>query len=345
MESIKTIKLVLAGYGTAARALTELLLEQRERLYRQGLSFQVVAVADRRGAALCPDGFPLAKLHIVAWDTGAVMHYPEYGRKGLTALEAIELSGADMLIEATPSNFVDGEPARTHVLQALALGMDVVMASKGALALHWRELHEAAARYKRQLGYSCAASAGLEVLPLAEALGSSGELLSLRGIFNATSQYVLERRLDGISQQDAVKEAQERGFAERDPSLDLGGFDTAVKLLLQSNAAWSCAKTIRDVEIRGLESISERELQEARQAGGKISLVGEAEWREGDLRLRVSPELLRESDPLYRLGYSDKAVQLRTRSQGEQVLYGLGGSASGTAGSILKDMVRIALRR
>ena len=343
---MRTIKVVIAGYGLVGRALTDLILENRQELAeRSDLHFSVVAAADLQGAALYAEGFPLSKLHTIAWDTGSVAYYPDYGSKGLTALEAIELSGANMLVESTYTNLEHGEPARTHVLQAMALGMDVVLANKGPLALYDQELRQAAARYGVGLAYSCASSAGLEILPLVGSLGQAGELLAIRGIFNATSQYILEQMAAGVGYAEALAAAQKGGFAEADPTLDVGGFDSAVKLLHMSNHAWGLGYTIRQVAVTGIQELTPAMLQEAKQHNESYSLVAEARWQHDQLQLKVAPARLPASDPLAGLSYQRKAAVLECRTQGKQLLLSLSGGRAGLAGSVLADMVRLVRER
>jgi len=344
MNSYREIKVVIAGYGYVGRGLTDLILAERTRIAKEcGLYFSVVAVADAGGIAICPQGFPLAKLHTIAWDTGSVAHYPEYGQRHLTALEAIELSGAQMMVECTTSDYNNAEPAITHVMQALSLSMDIVLANKGPLALFDLPIREAGRRYGKGIAYSCAAGTGLEVLPLLSSLADAGELLGIRGIFNATSEYILRQLQQGIPFADAVTAAQQAGFAEKDPSLDIQGFDSAVKLLIQSNHAWGRGKTIRDIQITGIEGLSASDIRHAAVAGNRYSLVAEAEENEGDYTLKVAPCLLQGDDPLARITWKDKVIELNTRTQGRQLLYGLGGSASSAAGSVLADMLRLSL--
>ncbi|MCL2497558.1 MAG: hypothetical protein FWF06_02970 [Symbiobacteriaceae bacterium] len=340
---MKTIKIVLLGYGHVGRSLTDLLLQERNRIAASyGLHFSLVAVADIQGVAFCPEGFPLSKLHTIAWDTGSVAYYPEYGVKGLSALEAVELSGADMLIEATPSNYEDAEPARSHVLQAFALGMDVVLANKGVLALWDHDVRRTASHYGKGLAYSCATSAGLEILPVLASLGQAGELLAIRGIFNATCQYTLAQMEQGRSLAEGVQEARQAGFAETDPTLDLTGMDSGVKLLHMANHAWQGGKSIHDVAVEGITKITPRQLAEAAAAGKRYSVVAAATWENGDYTMSVAPVALEEGDPLAGITYSQKVAQLTTVTQGEQVLYSRRGSGKGTAGSVLGDMLRLA---
>ena len=340
------VSIMLAGYGHVGRGFTDLLLAERQRIYDSlGILFSVVGVADAGGAALCLQGFPLSKLHTVAWDTGSVAHYPEYGRPSMSALEAIKQSQAHILVECTPSNFDTAEPACSYVLHALSCGMHVVLANKGPLALRWNEIHAYAQSKARRLEFSAAAAAGLEIVALMSALGSAEDIASFRGVLNATSQFVLDLWLKGKPQDEAVRLAQEMGIAEADPSFDLGGFDTAVKLLALANAAGSGGMSLSDVHIQGVEALTSNMLLEASSSNGRIALLGVGtanRLAKGGFDLSVAPHVLAPDDPLAQLSYQDKAVQIFTHSRGMQLLVGRGMNMDGTAGSVLSDVVRIA---
>ena len=339
------VNVMLVGYGHVGKGFTDMLLAERQRLFdAYGILLSVVGAVDAGGAALCPQGFPLSKLHTVAWDTGSVAHYPEYGRASMSAHSAIAESNAHILVECTPSNFVTAEPAIGHIIQALDLGMDVVLANKGPLALQWNYLHSYAHSKGKSIAYSAAAAAGLEVISLVSALGNAGDIQSVRGVLNATSQFVLHHWLQqGMSQEEALRLAQEQGIAEADAQFDLGGYDSAVKLLLLANAAGAGGLTLNDVHIQGIEAIHPDMLQEAKAHQGHLALLAEAKSNAtGSFELSVTPQVLDKDDPLAQLSYHDKAVQVFTHSRGMQLLVGKGMGMDGTAGSVLSDVVRLA---
>ncbi len=336
------LRLALVGYGTVTKSLVELLVNERQHLYRDhGLVFHIVAAADSKGIVVSRDPIPAAKLSVVKMDTGSVAYYPGLGQKGITGLEAIELCDADILVETTPTDLKTAEPGLTNIRVALAKGMHVVTANKGPLALHWGELQSLAARKGLQLRYGAAASAALPVLEMGRSLAEGGELLAFEGVFNATSGFVLNQMEQGLSMADAVKEAQRRGFAEADPSLDLGGWDTAVKLLIMANHFWRRAETIKDVQVMGVGAITPQEIRSAMAEGKMIRLMGRGSVESGQLRLSVHPEALDIAHPLASIRPTDKGIVMTTRHLGEQVHLSLGPRQASTAGTMLADLIQI----
>ncbi|HZW49391.1 MAG TPA: hypothetical protein VFF80_04570 [Bacillota bacterium] len=112
----KIVKIAIAGFGNVTKQLIELLVQERERLWQNyDIGFQIVGVADSKGAAWSAQGIPAAKLAVIKWDTGSVAFYPEFGYKGMTALEMIELCPADLVVESTPAHLPLGEPGLSHI--------------------------------------------------------------------------------------------------------------------------------------------------------------------------------------------------------------------------------------
>ncbi|MCE5196906.1 MAG: hypothetical protein LLG09_07250 [Negativicutes bacterium] len=339
----KIVKIAIAGFGSVTKQLLSLLTGERERLWHDyGIAFLIVGVADSQGAACSAQGLPAAKLAVIKQDTGSVAFYPEFGVKGMTALEMIELCSADLIVECTPAHLPSGEPGLTHIRQALALRKQVVTANKAPLVLAWEELMAAAGHYGVQIRYGAAASAALPVLQMGEFLGRNGELLEMSGIFNATSQFVLEKMAEGTERDSAIAEAKQRGFAEADPTNDIEGYDTAMKTIILANTFWGSALGFADLTLQGISGLTRQDLQTAAAAGETWRLIGRARWQDGKAQLRVGPERIALSHPLAAVKWHDKGLYLKTRNLGEQMHYSFGAAASGTAATVLLDMVSIA---
>ena len=337
----KVIKLAITGFGNAVKPLVELFVSERERLLKNaGVAFTLVGAADSRGAIVAPEGISAEDLLRVRADTGSVSNFPQFGYPNMTALEMIGKCNADLLVEGLPPNLPTAEPGYSHIKQALQLGMHVVTANKAPLALHWTELNDLAIEAGVQLRVGSAASAGLPTIEMGRLLGKTGELLEMAGIFNATCQYILEGMRDGQSYEDALKDAQARGFVEPDPSMDIDGWDTAMKTVIQANAYWDAGFTLDDVKRTGIAGLSLSDVQKAAKEGKTWCLVGRASVENGK-KISVSPECLDVKHPLAQARWCDKVLLMNTRTLGEQVHFCLGASASGTAGTMLVDIVDI----
>ncbi|MGI5963758.1 MAG: hypothetical protein ACOX7N_08605 [Lawsonibacter sp.] len=340
---MKRVKVVLIGIGNAGKPLCRLLVEQRQRLEDQcGVSFDLVGVSDSQGSAVAPQGIDPLQVLSIKETKRSVSELPEIGRPGMSGFEMIRASGAQMLVECSPASLPEGQPALDHIRTALSCGMDVVTANKAPLAVAWGELFAQAKACGKSIRYGCAASSGMPTLEMGRFLGQTDELVEMSGIFNATCQFIFEQMLDGKSFEKAVEGARVGGFLEADPTKDLDGWDVAMKTVIQANTYFGTQVTLQSVCRTGIQGITREQLQQAEAQGERWMMVGRA-WQEGGkLKLSAGPERLSKDHPLARARWCDKALYLKTKTQGEQIHYCVGASASSTPGSVLDDMVAIA---
>jgi len=340
----KTVSILIGGMGAAALPLVELVESERARLLRDyGFAFRILGVSDSRGAAWDAAGIEPADILAAKKTHGTVAALPGIGRPGATALDTILNMKADIYIDALPPFLPTGEPGRTCIRTALERGMHAVTANKAPLALYWKELFGVAAEQNRQLRYGAAASSALTTLEMGQTLGDSGELLEFSGIFNASCMYVIQCMREGMSYEEALRGAREGGFLDPDYATDIDGWDPAMKTVIQANTYWNAALTLHDVKRAGIRNLTREDILEAEAAGEVWCMVSRAKKEaDGTLRLSVGPERLPKSHPLASARWCDKVLCLHTRTQGEQVHFGLGASASGTPGNMFLDAVLIA---
>jgi homoserine dehydrogenase len=253
---------------------------------------------------------------------------PGIDRRLLTtsALEVLD-SDCDLIVEAIGGVHAAG----SFVRRAIARGHSVVTANKALLAAAGGELFAEARRRQVTIGFEASVCGGVPVIG-ALRRGLAGDTIeSLRGILNGTSNYVLCRMAEGYGYAEAVRLAQERGFAEADPSLDVSGQDAAQKLHILAGLAFD--EPVRRVSVIGIESVGPvaegfvtRQVAEARRVPGGIELV-------------VEPRQLPASDPLARVVDEQNAVAIRGRATGEVWLSGPGAGAMPTAAAILSDVL------
>ncbi len=234
----RPVKIVLCGLGNVGRAFLELLAQRSSSIEsRYGLKLQLSAAVDIGGAAIKDDeGLDTAGLlaHLVAGKR--VEDFPDFGQPNISGQEAIDQAGAHVLVETTPTNLVDGEPGRTHIVTALQQAMEVVSANKGPIVLFCRELHELAQQQEVCIHISAATAAALPTLDVGRVCLAGTELLEAEGILNGSTNFILTRmQNDAWDYGEALKEAQKLGIAETNPSLDVEGRDTANKLVLLAN--------------------------------------------------------------------------------------------------------------
>ena len=340
---MKEIRILIGGMGNAARPMVDLLTSERERMENvYGLHFRIVGAVDSRGGVIAPNGISSVTLS-EAKNRGTLADIPGLGIQGLAALEMIEQCSADVYLDGLPPYLPTGEPGTSNIRRALERGMHVVTANKAPLALHWKELFSLAAQQGLQIRYGTAASAGLPTLEMGKLLGRCGELLEFGGIFNASCMYVFDAMGQGQSFDMAVQGAKAGGFLEPDPSMDLDGWDTAMKTVIQANTYWDQAYTLADVAIQGICGLTQADMIDAKSRGEVWCMVGRAVQNpDGSLKLTAGPERLPADHPLARAHWSDKVLWMQTRTQGGQVHHCIGASASSTPGNMYLDLVTIA---
>lgn len=339
----KTIRIALVGFGTVAISLLKLIDAEKERLWKEHrCQILLVGASDSKGIVLYDKGLPLHKLMIVKWDTGSVAHFPVYGQKGGTALDMIANTNADIIIESSPAHLPHGEPGIQHILKSLELGKHVVSANKAPLVLAWTDIMQKSKQNQCKIRYGAAASAGLPVLEMGALLGLNGEILEFAGVFNATSQYIINQMEQGVSYQLAIAQAQAAGFAEADPSVDVDGWDTAMKTILLANTFLGSAIHLNQVYPVGIRQLSMQDISEAAQSREEWRLVGRVTKVEGEWIVQVQPERLACHHPLAMGSWKDKTIVIQTRNLGEQVHVSRGGSGKGTAATVLTDILEIA---
>ncbi len=286
---MKTTPIILIGFGSVHQAFARLLLDKNAVLARRyGLAFRVVGVADSRGAAFNQDGLDLAALLAHKATGHSVATCP--GSHPLSdALSLAHTADYDLLLEASPVNLTDGEPALGCVRAALARGKNAVLANKAPLVLDYAGLHDLARQHDARLAFSATVCGGLPVINVGQRDLIAADIHKIEGIFNSTSNYILSRMATGESYAAALAEAQRRGLAETDPSLDVDGWDTANKLVIVANAVLGIPARLDDVTVTGMRQVTGMQIARARADGEMIRLIATAERRESGWSLTVQP--------------------------------------------------------
>lgn len=340
---MESTKIVLCGLGGVGKGLVQLLADRGAEIEKKyGLRFVLTAAVDIGGAATTTGDNCLLPAELLAHlrGGGAVENIGEFGQPGLTGAEAIQRVSADVLVEATPTNLIDGEPGKTHIFTAVEKGMDVVSANKGPIVLFYKELHELARKNNCRLHISAATAAALPTLDVARICLAGTRVLSVEGILNGTTNYVLSQMKEqGCSYDVALKSAQELGITETDPSYDVKGKDTAIKMVLISNRIFGTSFGIGDVKARGITRITPQDIARATRDDKVIKLIGSAKLVDGEVQLSVSPKLLDKDHPLASVNGSEKAISYMTDTMDRITVMGGKSSPGGAAAALLKDLI------
>lgn len=330
------MKVQLIGFGNIGQGLARVILDKREVLrQRHGLDLRVVSISDVTGTIADEKGVDLKKALDVVGKTRRLIDHP--GATELSGLEAIEKVDADLVIEATVSNVKTGEPGLSHMLHAMEQKKHVVTSNKGPLALNFKKLQKTAEKNGVQFRFEASVGGAMPILNLAKQCLSGDEILTIRGILNGTTNYILTRMLgDGSPFDIVLREAQELGIAEADSSYDIDGIDTASKLVIIANAVMGTDATYEDVQIQGIRGITPEAINLAKDGGYVIKLIGEVSSN----RLDVSPRLVPINHPL-NVGGALNVAAFDTDVAGEITIVGKGAGAIETNSAILSDVISI----
>ncbi len=317
------MRVILAGFGSVGIKVAEMLE-----------SDTLVGVSDSKGAVYDEKGIDVSSLKELKLRYGSVVAYP--AERLVSTKELLDIE-ADVFVEATPTR-LDNDEAFRSISNALSKGMNVVTSNKAPIANHLYELEDIAERKGVKLLYSATVGGGTRMLSIAKELASGAKIEAFYGVLNGTCNYILTRMLDEDLPFDFVlKEAKELGYAEEDPSYDIDGIDTALKLKIIAQSVMRRSMESTRVEVRGIRDVSDRALKLAGKEGYSVKLVGVIEKG-----LSVAPRLIPKGHPLDVRG-TENAFLFRTRFAGDIEMRGAGSGGSETASSMIADM-RYALR-
>jgi homoserine dehydrogenase len=330
----------LIGFGTVGSGVAKILTNNAATIRRRlGVPLELRKVADLNITA--DRGVPLPR-NLLTTDTREIFDDPEI----------------DIVIE-----LIGGyDPAKRFLLEAMARGKHVVTANKALLAVHGEELYQAASRAGVDIGFEASVCGGVPILrALTEGLAAN-RLLSLYGIVNGTSNYILTRMTEaGQSFEAVLAEAQKAGYAEADPTFDVAGIDAAHKLSILVNLAFGCPVNFKEVYVEGITGITPMDIQYATEFGYTIKLLAIAKLHErtaeeeserpatpaqarapGELEARVHPTMIANDSPLARVGGVYNAIQVTGDVVGDIMLYGQGAGSMPTASAVVSDVIAIA---
>ncbi|MFC8038066.1 homoserine dehydrogenase [Paenarthrobacter sp. NPDC057355] len=336
-----TYNLALIGFGGVNRALAELIRDEPGRFSSLGFELRVVAITDLAfGSLVQREGIDLAA--VLAMPRGHSFNDLPGGSADPRNEEVIKNSPADIVVEATFTSPIDGEPAVSHVKWALEAGKHVVTTNKGPVALQGLELGKLASSNGVVFEYEGAVMSGTPVIRLAHKVFAGLELTAVQGILNGTSNYVLGRMEAGLGLDQAIAEAQALGYAEADPTADIGGSDVRLKVAILANELLGTEIHPDDVETTGIQDITGDDVNEAMANGFRWKLIGEAR-READGRVIavVQPVALPAAHPLAGISGATNAVSFTTDLLGTVTVSGPGAGRVETAYALVSDIIAV----
>lgn len=315
-----SIKAAIIGFGTVGEGIYKIVDEKREQFKEQtGYTVEIATILVK-DITKERDIFPGT---IVTDDFEAILNNPEI----------------DVIFEA----IVDEEPAYTYLSQAIEKGIHIITANKKMFAKHGPALLKHAEFRNVQVGYEATTAGGVPIIRTIENLLAGDRIKRIQGILNGTSNFILtDMREEGVTFETALQDAQQRGFAEADPTDDVSGGDAFCKLMILSSLAFDRQPEWENVSVVGIDHIQPDDVMEATKAEYRYRHVADIRLNEdGTLTGKVGPVLLEADHPLYSIDGVDNAVIVETEYLGTLTLIGPGAGMYPTGSAMVADLLHI----
>jgi homoserine dehydrogenase len=339
----KPIRALFIGFGNVGQKVAEILfLERANHPNVQSLHLCVVGIVTKsRGSLVNNNGIDVLKALQEIREAGR-FSWTNFELTNINGLDAVRQLDYDALVElSTLSIAQNGEPALSHVREALSRGKHVVTANKAPAAFAYHELVSLA----RQKGVSFLMEStvmdGTPVFNLAKHGLKAALIQAVSGVLNSTTNFVLSRMEKGESLEQAVSIAQKEGFAEADPRHDLEGWDASAKIVVLANALMGASLTPHDVDRQGITQVSVGDTQRAVKAGKHLKLICKA-WRDGDkIKARVALEEIEEGHPFAPIRESGSILMIETDLLAPFVIMETDPTLSDTAFGVINDLMSL----
>ncbi|MCL4439051.1 MAG: homoserine dehydrogenase [Firmicutes bacterium] len=319
MEQV--IKIGLLGLGTVGRGVYRILEENQENIrQRVGTKLEIKKILVRslekdRGISL-PEG-------ILTTDLADIIHDPEI----------------KIIVEVLGGI----HPTLDYVLEALNQGKSVVTANKDMVAEHGQQLFKAAQNNQCDLFFEASVAGGIPIIRTLKQSLAGNRIEEVFGIINGTTNYMLTKMTQqGCDFEDVLQEAQAKGYAESDPTADVGGFDAARKIAILASIAFNTRVPLHQVYTEGITQITAQDISYANELGYIIKLLGIAKERPEGVEVRVHPTFIPKHHPLAAVGDVFNAVFVRGNAVGDTMFYGRGAGEMPTASAVVADIMDAA---
>ncbi|MDA7949855.1 MAG: homoserine dehydrogenase [Pirellulaceae bacterium] len=321
---MKVTKVAIVGMGTVGTGVARLLLDHGDRTARHAgrtLWLEKVVIRDinKKRQVDLPEG-------LLTEDLNEVLDNPE--------------------IKVVAQMIGGLEPARTILLKLLESGKDIVTANKALLAEHGAELFDRARELGRSIAFEAAVAGGIPIITNMSQCLSANQLNGLQAILNGTSNFVVTQMAEkGASYDKVIQQAQELGYAEADPTMDVDGTDAAQKLAILAHLGFGARVNWKEIARTGIDVLTQTDMKCADHLGYRIKLLAIAQLTKEGLELHVSPTLVKKGRPLAEVQDANNAISVDCDAAGNLFFYGPGAGQMPTASAIVADMIDTAVGR
>ena len=322
---MKEIKLIIVGFGNIGKGLAESIHKKGRRIKQCGYSLKVVAICEAKGSLIDEKGLNLEKIL-----TNPVL---KWGK--MKTVDVIHNVNADIVLELTPGNIETGEPGLTHIMEALKSKKHVVTSNKSPIAVAYDKLMKTAEKNNVKLLFEATVGGAIPAINTFKKELVANTPKNIYGIMNGTTNFILSKMSEeGVNFNSALAEAQELGFAESDPTYDIKGIDSAVKVVILAHTLFDKKIKISSMDIEGIDRITSDSIELAKNHGYDIRLVGDVAAG------RVSPVLVPRDHPL-NVGGNLNAIMVETDLAKQLTIIGHGAGPKQTSSAILSDIISI----
>ncbi|RUS47666.1 homoserine dehydrogenase [Cohnella sp. AR92] len=317
---MKPVKVGLLGLGTVGTGVVRIVEGHQEDLQSQvgsPISISKILVKDR------------SKSRSIAVDASKLTEDP---------WEIVRDPEIDIIVEVMGGI----GSTKEYILEALERGKHVVTANKDLMALHGQEILAKASEKGCDVLYEASVAGGIPIIRTLIEGFSSDRITKIMGIVNGTTNYILTKMSqEGAAYADVLKEAQALGYAEADPTSDVEGLDAARKMTILATLGFRSNVALDDVDVRGISSVTQEDIQYAQRLGYEVKLLGIAERQDDFISVSVQPTMIKKSHPIASVNGVFNAVYVYGEAVGETMFYGPGAGAMPTATSVVSDLVAV----
>ncbi|MCJ8511043.1 homoserine dehydrogenase [Acinetobacter lwoffii] len=316
---MKPVRLAILGLGTVGGGALKLLKENAAEIKRRtGREIEITHVGTRRPR---PD-----------------LDLPESVKQSADLMDIVRQPDVDVVVEVMGGI----HPAFEIIMEAMKHGKHIVTANKALLAEHGNELFKAAEDNAVQIAYEAAVAGGIPIIKVIREGLAANKIEWLAGIINGTGNFILsEMREKGRAFEDVLKEAQELGYAEADPTFDVEGIDAAHKLTILASCAFGIPLQFDKVFTEGIGKVTAQDVKYAEDLGFRIKHLGIARRTDAGIELRVHPTLIPDDQLIANVNGVKNAVLVQANAVGPTLYYGAGAGAGPTASAVVADVVDI----
>jgi len=338
----RKLSICMIGFGNAGKEYCRMIVEKGEEIKEiYNVNVVVTAISTKsKGTLFDPSGVDLKKaLHEAETEGKFSQNNPQ--RIDSSALDIIKKSGADVLIELSTLSIEDGQPAISHIEEAFRNNMHVITANKGPIAWDYKRLKKMADEKGLALLHETTVMDGTPIFNLVEKTLPGCKILGFKGILNTTTNFIMEEMEAGSDYEAALKEAQRRGFAEADPSMDIDGWDAAAKTAALINVLMDGNATPMTIDRTGISGVTLKDIDDAKRKGGKIKLICEGYRENGVVKGRVYPAFVDNRDIFSNVDSTTSILSITTDLMGEVAIVERNPEIQQTAYGIYSDLLTL----